>query len=238
MLEHFGLERIKELAEQIGVPLNTVQISQLLRHAQQLEVANSTMNLTSIEPALYGETHFIDSLCCVPFIPKSTATLIDVGSGAGFAGLPIAVARNEIAVTLVESIAKKQRFIAETIAQMGLENAASLHTRAEEIAHSDRYREVFDVATARAVAALPALVELLLPLVRVGGVMIALKSQAIEEEIQQAHDLIAALGGAALECTDYNLPQSNTPRAIVTIKKIAPTPAKFPRRANRLGSDV
>jgi len=235
MLEHYGLANIKDLAAEIGVQLDTAQISQLLRHAQQLEHANSSINLTSIDPALYGEAHFIDSLCCVPFIPKSTGNLVDVGSGAGFVGLPIAVARSEIAVTLVESIAKKDRFIADTIERLGLQNATNLNARAEEIAHSDRYREVFDVAVARAVAALPVLVELLLPLVRVGGVMIALKSQNIESEIQQAHELIEALGGGELTCTDYELPQSKTPRAIVTIKKIVATPTRFPRRANRLG---
>lgn len=238
MLEHYGLERIKELAAQIGVNLDTIQISQLLRHAQLLEGTNSAINLTSIEPALYGEAHFIDSLCALPFIPTHCANLIDVGSGAGFVGLPLAVARPDLAVTLVESIAKKERFIAQAIEALNLENASTLNARAEEIAHNDRYREVFDVATARAVAALPVLVELLLPLVRVGGTMIALKSQDIEEEIQQAYELVEALGGAELVCSDYLLPSSQTPRAIVTIKKISSTPTRFPRRTSRLGSDL
>ena len=238
MLERYGLEKIKELAAQIGVTLDTVQISQILRHAQQLESTNAAMNLTSIAPELYGEAHFIDSLCCVAYMPSTTSTLIDVGSGAGFVGIPVAIARPEISVSLVESIAKKQAFIAQTIAHLGLENATSLHARAEELSHNDRHREVYDVATARAVAALPVLAELLLPLIRVGGTMIALKSQNIETEIQQAYDLVEALGGGEIACSDYSLPRSQTPRAIVTIKKIATTPARFPRRANRLGSDI
>lgn len=238
MLEHFGLQNIKQLASQIGIALDTVQISQLLRHAQQLESVNSAINLTSIEPQLYGEVHFIDSLCALPYISQLYSSLIDVGSGAGFPGIPLAIARPELSITLIESIAKKEKFISETISNLNIENAQSICGRAEELGHNDKYREVFDVATARAVASLPSLIELLLPLVRVGGMVVALKSQQVETEIQQAYELNAALGGGDIICNDYNLPASQTPRSIITIKKVAPTPNRFPRRANRLGGDL
>lgn len=196
---------------------------------------NEKVNLTGItDPAEVDIKHFEDSLSilqAIPSAPENQAkiTLIDVGSGAGFPGLPIAIVRPDIRVTLMESIGKKVHFLEHIRETLGLKNVDIEQVRAEEAGQHPDYREHYDIGVARAVARLPILCEYILPFVKVGGLMIAQKI-VNDEEIESAQNAIRLFGGELEKIIPVTLTDGSL-RHLVIIKKVAPTPIDFPRKA-------
>lgn len=208
------------------------QAEQFDIYADTLVRWNEKMNLTGItEPDEIVIKHFVDSLilldCCD--IPQG-ARVIDVGTGAGFPGIPLLIARNDIELTLMDSLQKRLTFLNEVLKLTGL-TADTVHGRAEELGNDSKYRESYDIATARAVAPLNILCEYCLPFVKVGGYFVALKGS--NDEIDGAMHAISELGGKLIENKLYQLP-NNDGRSIVIVKKISQTSAKYPRRSKKI----
>ena len=188
---------------------------------------NQVMNLTAItDPRDVAALHLLDSLALVEM--AEGRTVVDVGTGAGFPGVPLAIALPSAHVTLLDSLGKRVDFLRESCRKLGLENTLCVHQRAEEFA--GEHREDFDLAVSRAVAALPVLCELCLPMVRVGGQFLAMKSVDTEAEITTAKSAVKLLGGRIREVRDYTIPTTEVVHRVVCIEKVSPTPRKYPRR--------
>lgn len=215
-----------------GLPyLNEIQRQQLETYYELLLEGNARMNLTALtEPGDVIEKHFIDCLLPRDSIPQG-ANCIDIGTGAGFPGIPLLIARPDIRMTLLDSLHKRVHFLRETLAALGL-TADCVHARAEDAAQDPVHRGRYDIALSRAVAPLPVLLELSVPFVRVGGVAIAYKGRQAGEEIQAARHACDVLG-VALSATTYEMPYGT--RAIVYAKKQKATPPRYPRRAGEPG---
>lgn len=210
--------------------LDPACVPALERFAALMLERNRVMNLTAItEPRDVAALHLLDSLALLPAAGLTTERIVDVGAGAGFPGMPLAIAAPGLRVTLLDSLGKRVDFLRETCETLSLENTECVHARAEEFAAGER-REEFDAAVSRAVAALPVLCELCLPLVRVGGRMLAMKSSHTEEEIRQAAPAIRLLGGRLEWVRDYTVPTTEVTHRIVCVGKVSPTPKKYPRR--------
>lgn len=204
-------------------------IPRLTAFAGMVLERNQVMNLTTItEPKDMAALHLLDSLALVKEAGLEQGRMVDVGCGAGFPGVPAAIARPALQVTLLDSLGKRIGFLREACGSLGLENTECVHARAEEFA--GERRESFDFAVSRAVAALPVLCELCLPLVKVGGEMLAMKSANSEEEINGAKKAIGILGGKIQWVKDYTVPATNVTHRIVCIRKTGPAPGKYPRR--------
>ena len=213
------------LAEQ-ALPADGVPA--LLHYADALVETNKVMNLTAIpEPAEFAKLHFLDSTALLTLAEFRGRSVVDVGTGAGFPGLPLRIVEPSIRLTLLDALQKRIRFLQGVCDELGLADVACVHARAEEFAA--QHRESFDIAVSRAVAALPVLTELCLPLVRPGGVFLAMKAVDSDEEIQSARKAIETLGGALKEVRDYPIPGSEVRHRLVVIEKRAPSPAKYPR---------
>lgn len=201
----------------------------LVSFARMLLEKNQVMNLTAItDPGDVATLHLLDSLSLLGAAELEGKRLIDVGTGAGFPGVPLAIARRSCQVTLLDSLNKRVDFLRETCAALGLENTTCVHARAEEYARD--HREQFDIAASRAVADLRLLAELCLPLVAAGGVFLAMKSVDCEEELAGAKNAIKLLGGKTERVIDYPIPTTDVVHRVVVIRKLSPTPAKYPRR--------
>lgn len=204
-------------------------IPRLTAFAGMVLERNQVMNLTAItEPKDMAALHLLDSLALVKEAGLEQGRMVDVGCGAGFPGVPAAIARPALQVTLLDSLGKRIGFLREACGSLGLENTECVHARAEEFA--GERRESFDFAVSRAVAALPVLCELCLPLVKVGGEMLAMKSANSEEEINGAKKAIEILGGKIEWVKDYTVPATNVTHRIVCIRKTSPAPGRYPRR--------
>lgn len=204
-------------------------IPALERFADLLLEKNQVMNLTAItEPEAVATLHLLDSLSVWQAADLAGKSLIDVGTGAGFPGLPLRLAHPEIRLTLLDSLNKRVEFLREVCSQLGLEDVKCVHGRAEEFAAG--HREQFDGAVSRAVADLRVLSELCLPLVKVGGVFLSMKSTDCEEELNAAKGAIRALGGRTERVVDYPIPATDVIHRIIVIRKLSPTPARYPRR--------
>ena len=191
---------------------------------------NEKINLTAItEEDDMILKHFVDSLTISKYI-EDGKTLVDVGTGAGFPGVPIKIARENVKVTLVDSLNKRLLFLQDVIEKLELKQIETLHFRAEEFGQNKKYRESFDIATSRAVANLSTLVEYLLPLVKVGGICICMKGSEVQEELEASKKAIQILGGKIVNVEEFTLPESDIKRNIVIIKKISKTPNKYPRK--------
>jgi 16S rRNA (guanine527-N7)-methyltransferase len=222
----------QSLANKSGLVLTEDQIAQLSAYLDLLLAANQRMNLTRITDRGQAEIlHVGDSLTLLPHLPPAAHRLADVGTGGGVPGIILAIVRPEIRVTLVESSLKKSAFLREAISELKLTNITIESVRAEEIGHS-RARESFDVAVARAVAVLPALVEWLLPLVKIGGCALAMKGPKGIEEIKQSQQAISRLGGGPAEVLPVGF-AAELPGAeghlLIRVPKIGRTPSRFPR---------
>ena len=197
------------------------------RYAEMLTERNEKVNLTAItDPDEIRVKHFTDSLAAIDLI-KTGATVLDIGSGAGFPGIPLKIARDDISVTLLDSVNKKVAFMNDVIADLGLKNIEAVHARIEDFPHKGE----FDVAVSRAVAELTTLAEYALPFVKVGGTFVAYKSEKAEAEAAAAGNAVALLGGRLREIREVNVAPRLTRRLIV-VDKIAPTPPKYPRGKN------
>ena len=191
---------------------------------------NEKINLTAItEEDEIILKHFVDSLTISKYI-KEGNSIVDVGTGAGFPGIPLKIARKDLKITLVDSLNKRILFLNEVIEKLGLGDIETLHFRAEEFGQNKKYRESFDIATSRAVANLSTLVEYLLPLVKVGGICVCMKGSEIKEELENSKKAIEILGGEVDQVEEFYLPGTDIKRSIVIVKKISYTPKKYPRK--------
>ena len=227
-----SIDILSDGAREFGIELSPAQCEAFQVYLRELTEWNARFNLTTItEPDQVIVKHFLDSLSIVPVLRQSpTATLIDIGSGAGFPGLPLKVALPGLKVTLLDSTGKKVEFLKHLITELNLDGATALHARAEELAHDPAYREKYDVAVARAVAELTTLLEYALPFVRVGGVFVAQKGVDIAEELEHAAPALRQLGGRLRGAVPVQLPGLE-PRHLIVVEKTAQTPARYPRAA-------
>ena len=218
-----------------GLDLTDAQIDQLQRFYEEVVTTNEHMNLTGItEPEEFTLKHVVDSLSC--YDPKyftNGATVIDLGTGAGFPGVPLGIYDASLQITLFDSLQKRLRFLDGVIEDLGLHGCRTLHGRAEDLAHQ-AYRESFDLLTSRAVARLSILLEWGLPYVKVGGYMVALKGSIVQEELEESKRAVSILGGEIVEVKEVTLPTLDDKRAIVYIKKVKPTPKKYPRKPKEI----
>lgn len=237
MLKEEFAKKIKEFSDEIGVVLQEKQINQFYHYMNLLLEWNEKINLTAIiNPEEIILKHFIDSITIAKQI-KANATLIDVGTGAGFPGIPLKIIREDIEVTLLDSLNKRINFLNKVIEQLELTKIQAVHSRVEELGKNTKYREKFDYATSRAVANLSTLAEYLIPLVRIDGICISMKGANIEEEIQQSKKAISVLGGKIEKIEEFQLPKTDMNRSIILIQKIKPTPAKYPRKPGTPAKD-
>ncbi len=223
-------QNMKQYAKKIGIVLEEEQIEQFYQYEKLLLIWNEKINLTAItKPEEIILKHFIDSITIAKYI-GANKTLIDVGTGAGFPGIPLKIIRKDIQITLLDSLNKRVKFLNEIIKQLELKEIETIHGRVEEFGKNKKYREKFDYATSRAVANLTTLSEYLLPLVKIEGKCICMKGSTVKEEIDQSQKAIAILGGKIEEIEAFQLPESDIDRHIVLLRKIKQTPAKYPRK--------
>jgi len=225
-------DKLKQLAAETGVPLGTKALSDFSLYAELLVDVNGRMNLTAItQPDEILEKHFLDSLELLRYVEvPQGAKVIDVGTGAGFPGVPLLIARNDLDLTLLDALQKRLHFL-ETVLDACSLQATLLHARAEDAGQDNCLRETFDLATARAVAPLNILAEYCLPFVRVGGTFAALKGTT--EDFAAAENAVKVLGGEIEDIVSYKLP-SGDGRTLVVIKKISQTPTPYPRKAKKM----
>ena len=221
-----------EGAAAMGIPMSAEQADRFEAYHGLLVEANARMNLTRVpdDPREAADRNYLD--CIAPLaggFPR-VAAAVDVGSGAGFPGIPLAIMLPDTRFTLVDALGKRVDFLREVIGRLGL-NAVALHLRAEDAARQDGLREGFDLAVARAVAPMNVLCEYLLPLVRVGGRMLALKGPGLDEELVRAENALGLLGGEIERTLPLDIPGRDWNHRAVWIAKTAPTPEKYPRRA-------
>jgi 16S rRNA (guanine527-N7)-methyltransferase len=222
-------ETLHTEASKLGVQLTPSELDTFDLYAKELIAWNDKINLTTItDPADIMTKHFIDSLSLISTLTDKHKTLLDIGSGAGFPGIPIKIARPDLTVTLVESVGKKVAFLEHAIKILKLKNIEAVLARAEELGHEENYREKYDVVTARAVANLASLSEYALPFLKIGGMFIAQKV-ATDEEVKKSERAIEILGGKLKEILPIRL-KNLEERHLVIIEKVSPTPKEYPRR--------
>ena len=217
---------LREGLSALGLPEDGVPA--LMRYAELLVEKNKVMNLTAItEPSDIATLHFLDSAALLTLADFRDKTVADVGTGAGFPGLPLKIVEPSIRLTLLDSLNKRIDFLGEVCTDLGLSDVACVHGRAEEFAAE--HREGFDIVTSRAVANLRMLCELCLPLVKVGGHFLAMKSVDSDEELAQARGAIAALGAVTERQADYTIPGTDVRHRLIVLKKVKKTEKKYPR---------
>lgn len=222
--------KLREDAEVIGVTIDDTMLDQFYNYKNLVVEWNEKINLTAITDDLdFAVKHFVDSLTINKYIEKGK-TIIDIGTGAGFPGIPVKILNKENKVVLFDSLNKRLKVLEDIIEKIGLINIETLHGRAEETFKNKTHREKYDIATSRAVAALNVLVELMLPAIKVGGICICMKGNNAEEEIVDAKKAIKELGGEIIKVEKIVLPELNLERNIVIIKKVKQTPNKYPRK--------
>ena len=208
--------------------LDTSRVETLERFSSLLLEKNEVMNLTAItEPDAVAQLHLLDSAALLQFVDLKGKTVVDVGTGAGFPGLPLKITQPDISLTLLDSLDKRVCFLGDVCAATGLTDVTCLHARAEE---APELRGQFDAAVSRAVARLYLLCELCLPFVRTGGVFLAMKGPDCTEELDEARSAIRKLGGTYERTVRYTIPGTDVTHSVVVIRKTAPTPPKYPRR--------
>lgn len=224
-------QKIKTYADEIEIVLNEQQIHQFYQYMELLLEWNEKINLTAItNPEEIIVKHFIDSLTIAKHVKENTR-LIDVGTGAGFPGIPLKIIREDIEITLLDSLNKRVNFLNEVIHELKLSKIQTVHSRVEDFAKDKKNRESFDYATSRAVANLSTLSEYLIPLVKIGGNAISMKGSEVDEEMKQSQKAISLLGGKIETIETFQLPQSDINRNIIIIHKTQNTPNKYPRKA-------
>jgi 16S rRNA (guanine527-N7)-methyltransferase len=227
------MESLKQAAQQIvGISLSPRQLACFDRYEQELVEWNERFNLTAIRDSEgIRVKHFLDSLTCWLVMKDSPpARLIDIGTGAGFPGIPLKIIHPNMQLTLVESVGKKAEFCRHTAQTLGLDHVEVLQARAEELGLNRKYRECYDWVVARAVANLNTLAEYLLPLTRLGGAILAQKGETGPAEVHAAEHAIQLLGGRLRILQKVNLPGIVEDRYLIVIDKVAATPAGYPRR--------
>ena len=223
--------KMKENEKYLDFHFSVEQLEQFFEYMNLLIEWNEKMNLTAIvEPNEIILKHFIDSITILKEIDNSSK-IIDVGTGAGFPGVPLRIMNPTLNVTLADSLNKRLIFLQEVINKLELKNVEIIHARAEDLGQNKKYRESFDIATSRAVANLSTLSEYLLPLVKKEGKVISMKAGGAQEEIESAKKAIKILGGKIERVEEFKLPQTEIERTIILIKKDEYTPNKYPRKS-------
>lgn len=222
--------RLKGAGARMGLTMTEEQADKFIAYHAMLEKANREMNLTGVSLAREAaDRNYLDSLTLLPHIGDAL-TLIDVGAGAGLPGIPIAIMRPDMRVTLLDAQQKRVAFLTSVIESLGL-NAMAAHARCEDAARLETHRDAYDIATARAVADASVLSEWLLPFVKPGGRALLMKGPAAREETERAAPAISAVMGELISIRPAPIPDRDWNHQIVEIRKIAPTPPKYPRRA-------
>ena len=227
------IENFLKDAEQFNICLSQQQVDQFVRYYELLVEWNSFMNLTGItEFSEVLKKHFIDSISIFSYVNQnSISSLIDVGTGAGFPGLPLKIVCPELKVTLLDSLDKRIKFLNCVIDELELQNITAIHGRAEDYASNMEHREFYDMAVSRAVANLSTLSEYCLPFVKKDGIFVSYKSETLEEEVINATNAIQILGGRIMNKYSFYLPGTDIYRTLCFIEKVDSTPDKYPRKA-------
>lgn len=230
MEENIFKSKLKEYAKEMGVVLDEEILNKFYKYKDLVMAWNEKINLTAItDENEFLIKHFIDSITINKYI-EAEKSIIDVGTGAGFPGIPLKILNKDNKIVLFDSLNKRLKVLEDIIAKIELKNVETLHGRAEETFKNKEHREKYDIATSRAVAALNVLAELMLPAVKVGGICICMKGNNAEEEIKDAQKAIKELGGEIIKIEKIILPELKLERNIVIIKKIKQTPNKYPRK--------
>jgi 16S rRNA (guanine527-N7)-methyltransferase len=235
------VQKLAEGARRLDIPLTEDQLDAFQIYYEALVAWNERVNLTRITDYESVQVkHFLDSLACLPLIQRTGANLtwtgeagaqaIDVGSGAGFPGVALKIVWPGLRLTLLEATGKKAEFLRFLVQRLGLSDVAVVNARAEEIGQHPAHREQYDLALARALAEMATLAELTLPLVRIGGLVIAHKGEDPAAEVEAAHRAILALGGQVREIQPVSIAELDEARHLVVLEKVTATPAKYPRR--------
>lgn len=224
-------KKLKKDAKNIGIELNESQLEKFYIYKEEILEWNKKINLTAItEDEEFIVKHFIDSITVNKYIKNSNQVIIDIGTGAGFPGIPLKILNEENEIVLFDSLNKRLKVLENIIEKLNLDNICTLHGRAEETFKNKKYREKYDIATSRAVANLNVLVELMLPSVKVGGICICMKGNNAEEEINKSKKAIELLGGKIYSVDKIILPELDLKRNIIVIEKIKHTPLLYPRK--------
>ena len=231
-----NIDLFKQGMAELNLNVTEAQVEKFSRYSALLKEWNEKMNLTAIvDDDGIAIKHFLDSilpLSCVD-IPDA-AKMADIGTGAGFPGIPIKIMREDMSLTLLDSLKKRITFLEEVGKEIDLKNVEYIHGRAEEFRKNNKYREKYDVVVSRAVANLKVLCEYCLPFIKVGGMFVALKAEDIQEELNGAKAMIGSLGGVVEDIIEVPLPISDIVRKMVVIRKAKNTPTQFPRRPNKI----
>ena len=231
-----NIDFFKKKSLEIGIDLSRESIDKFFKYMEILKEWNKKINLTAItEKNEIILKHFIDSLTIFSFM-NDNDKVIDIGTGAGFPGIPLKISKN-INLTLLDSLKKRIIFLQNVIDELNLENVECIHGRTEDIARQKKYREVYDVATARAVARLNVLAEYCLPYVKINGAFICMKGPDVYDEIAEANKSIEILGGEIDKIDELTLPGTDIKRTIVVIKKVKKSPVIYPRKAGKPSKD-
>jgi 16S rRNA (guanine527-N7)-methyltransferase len=230
---HAQSDRLIAGASQLGIELSSIQAGQFARYAELLDEWNARLNLTRVAPEDYITLHFLDSLSLVTVIDPSSPSrsLLDVGTGAGLPGVPLKIAFPALDVTLMDSTRKRLDFLDAIVSDLGLAGTRTLHARAEEAGREPAHRERYDVVVARAVSATNVLAEWLLPLAKVGGLAVAMKSAGAEAEIASAEAAVRKVGGSMERVEKVTLPGTEIVRLLAVMRKDRPSEYQYPRPA-------
>ena len=231
-----NIEILRQGIEDFGIEASDKMLADFQKYKEILVEWNQKMNLTGIEDEKeVFIKHFLDSISAVSkgYI-KNGMSLIDVGTGAGFPGMPLRICLPELKVTLLDSLNKRINFLQEVANQIDIDDIEFIHGRAEDFGKDENYRECFDIATARAVAGLPALMEFCVPFVKVGGYFVCLKGPNANLELEESKKAMEALGLEYIEKIDIKLPEIDLDHNILVFKKVKNTPSKYPRKAGKV----
>ena len=236
---NYNLEKFKNGLQQLHIELSEKQMEQFLQYYEMLIEKNKVMNLTAItEFDEVVEKHFLDSVSLTQQLDlHQPLKVIDLGTGAGFPGIPLKIVFPELEITLMDSLNKRVLFLQDVISSLQLQNIEAVHGRAEEAARNKKYRESFDLCVSRAVANISTLSEYCLPFVKIGGSFISYKSSTIEDELKDGKKGIAILGGKVKDVYKFTLPDSKLQRSFVIIEKEKKTPKAYPRKAGTPSKD-
>ena len=224
-------ERIAAGLAQLGLTPPPDTAAKLARYGEMLIEQNKVMNLTAItDPDQVASLHMLDCAALLRYVNLKDASLIDVGTGAGFPGIVLKIMEPSLNLTLLDGLQKRLNWLGQVCEELGLENVKFLHARAEEESLKPAHRDHYDYATARAVASMNVLTEMCLPYVKVGGKFLAMKSVESDGELEQAAHAIKFLGGRVRQTEDYLVPHTDVTHRLVVIEKVAPTLKGYPRR--------
>jgi 16S rRNA (guanine527-N7)-methyltransferase len=236
--QYLEMKEFDEGLSTLGIVLTDNQRQQFIDYYELLIEWNKVMNLTAItDLSEVVQKHFIDSLSLVKVLQPTKEKVLDVGTGAGFPGIPLKIVFPEMEIILLDSLKKRLTFLDEVINTLKLEKIQTLHGRAEDYGKDNKYREQFDLCVSRAVAKLSSLSEYCLPYVRVGGLFISYKSGKVEEELEMSAKAFQILGAKLKEVEEFKLPSTDIERTLVVLEKEGITPIKYPRSAGKPSKD-